>query len=191
MGMYKNLFFAGVCCAVITKHGLAGPIEDNAKQAEIHFSQGKFSEALSSIDAARELVWNAMPLGIRNATFVTSEPAGFGVYDTRGNNTFKPDTPLLIYFESQGYGLGRDGELYTIDFLVDFEVKSVDGESLAKKEGLNLPEIRSRSRNHEFYGSLTYTFTGFPPGEYEVVTTVHDRNSNKQADFPLKFNIVP
>lgn len=191
MSKCRNLFFATVCLAFVTSHCLAGPIEDAAKQAETSLADGKFSEAWTSIENARNLVWSAMPLALRNATFVSTQPKGYGIYDIRPNNSYKQGVPLLIYFEPQGYGFGRDGEFYTIDLSIDFDLRSADGESLLKSENVETLKTRSLIHNYELLGTLTYTFTGLPPGEYEVVTTAHDKNTNKQADFSLKFNIIP
>jgi hypothetical protein len=79
----------------------------------------------------------------------------------------------------------------TIEMALDFELKDAAGKSLAKQENFSTWKIRSRYPNKEFMGKLTYDFTGLPVGEYELGTTVHDKNSEKSASFSLKFKVIP
>ena len=64
--------------------------------------------SLTAYDAVREAlvaVWDELPLTIRNATLVTGTPAGFGQYERRVSNSFKPDEPVAVYAELYGYGV--------------------------------------------------------------------------------------
>ena len=170
---------------------LAGEITDAAAKAEKLFGAGKYQESLAALDAAREAIWAKAPLTFGKTLFVVSDPGGYGVYDLRDNNEFKPGEQLVIYTEPQGYGHGRDGAIYLLNLKLDFEIRNKAGESLAKQENFSSWTLRSRVANREFMGKVTYNFTGIEPGEYEVITTVRDQNSPKSGHFTMPFKIVP
>ncbi len=169
----------------------SGEITDAAAKAEALLGEGKFQESLAALDAARDAIWQKAPLTFGKTLFVVSDPGGYGVYDLRDNNEFKPGEQLVIYTEPQGYAHGRDGAIYLLNLKLDFEIKRKAGESLAKQENFSAWTLRSRVANREFMGKVTYNFTGIEPGEYEVVTTVRDQNSAKSGSFAMPFRIVP
>jgi hypothetical protein len=58
-------------------------------------------------------------------TFVSSDPGGYGMYEDRKSNVFKPGETFLLYVEPVGYAYGtvtdEDGNrLYTMNFTLDF-----------------------------------------------------------------------
>jgi hypothetical protein len=169
----------------------SGEITDAAAKAEALLGEGKYQESLAALDAARDLIWKNAPLTFGKTLFVVSDPAGYGVYDLRDNNEFKPGEQLVIYTEPQGYGHGRDGAMYVLNLKLDFEIRNKAGESLAKQENFAAWALRSRVANREFMGKVTYNLTGIEPGEYEVITTVRDQNSAKTGSFTMAFKIVP
>ncbi len=102
----------------------AGPLTEQAQQAETELNAGNAVKALASIEAAFNSVWDATPLGFSEALFVTGKPAGFGVYDARATNVFRPDEDMMVYAEPFGFGYGRDGEGFKIGFDADFELRT-------------------------------------------------------------------
>ena len=63
---------------------------------------------LTAYDAVRRAlvaVWDELPLTVRNATLVEGTPKGFGQYDRRAGNSFKPDEAVTVYAELYGYGV--------------------------------------------------------------------------------------
>jgi hypothetical protein len=168
----------------------AGETLDSAAKAEQLAGEGKFTEALAAIDSAKDSIWKAAPLTFRRALFVASDPQGFGVYDIRDNSVFKRSAPLIIYAEPIGYGYGRDGDLYVIELGLDFTIKSSDGKVAAQQENFGTLSFRSRVPNKEFMAKVTYDFSGLPPGDFEVVTTANDKNSDKSGEFSLKFSLT-
>ncbi|MBI2717789.1 MAG: hypothetical protein HY245_01770 [Rhizobiales bacterium] len=168
----------------------AGEVADAAGKAEAAMATGNYPEALKAIDTARDKVWEAMPLSFSNYLFVAGDPQGYGVYDPRLNAVFKRSDPVIIYTEQVGYGYARDGELYKVDLSLDFAVKSADGKVLAENKGFGLLNFRSRIPNKEFYGKITYNFSGLQPGKYAVTTTAHDLTTGKTADFTLDFELT-
>ncbi len=169
----------------------AGQVVDAAQAAEKLASEGKFDDALAKINAARDSIWDDSPLVIHNATTVSADPAGYGIYDIRPNNEFKANEKIIIYTEPTGFAYGRDGDFYVVDLALDFEVKDSTGASLAKQADFSKWTIRSRVPNKEFMGKLDYSFNGIKPGDYEVITTVRDKNADSSAEFSTKFKIVP
>ena len=110
----------------------SGEITDAAAKAEALFGEGKYQESLAALDTAREAIWQKAPLTFGKTLFVVSDPAGYGVYDLRDNNEFKPGEQLVIYTEPQGYAHGRDGAIYVMNMKLDFEIRNKAGESLAQ-----------------------------------------------------------
>ncbi len=186
----KSLFLAAVLVVFPVQSAFAGDLVDAAEKAESAVEAGKFADALSALNQARDTVWNAAPLTINKAILVASDPQGFGIYDIRDSNQYKSGEPIVVYTEPSGFGYGRDGDLYTINMALDFEIKSSSGESLANQQGFAKWELRSRIPNKEFMGKLTYTFSGIEPGDYIVETTIRDQNSDKKVTFPTPFKIV-
>lgn len=170
---------------------MGGEISDAGTAAEKLVSAGKFDAAMQALESAREAVWKQTPLSFRKTLFVASDPAGFGIYDIRETNEFKSGEPLIIYAEPVGFSDGRDGQIFITDMALDFEITDSFGASLAKRENFASWTLRSRVPNKEFMGKLNYDFTGLKPGDYDVITTVHDKNSEKKNSFSMKFKIVP
>jgi hypothetical protein len=187
----KSLVLALAAWMSASAPSFSGEIADAAAKAEALFGEGKFQESLAALDAARDAIWQKAPLTFGKTLFVVSDPGGYGVYDLRDNNEFKPGEQLVIYTEPQGYGHGRDGAMYLLNLKLDFEIRTKAGESLAKQENFSAWTLRSRVANKEFMGKVTYNLTGIEPGEYEVITTVRDQNSAKTGSFVMPFKIVP
>jgi hypothetical protein len=177
-------------CLMAASTAFAGPILDDAKAAEALLAEGKAVEALASLEAAFNAAWDAAPLGFSEATFVTGKPAGFGIYDTRPNAVFQPDEQMLVYAEPFGYGFGKDGDLFKIDFSADFQLRTTRGQILHAQEGFASLDMASRRRNKEFQVYIVYNFKGLKPGDYVLVTKLNDRNSAKTGEFELPFTIA-
>jgi hypothetical protein len=169
----------------------AGEISEAGVTAENLMNAGKFDEALQALETARDVVWNQTPLSFRKTIFVAADPTGFGIYDIRENNEFKSGELLVIYSEPVGFSYGRDGQIFITEMELDFEIKDASGASLAKQENFASWTLRSRVPNKEFMGKIDYNFTGLQPGDYDVVTTVRDKNSEKANSFSMRFKIVP
>lgn len=176
--------------SLVAGAGHAGDIVDAAQKAEAAVEAGNYASALASLNDARDSVWNASPLTINKAILVASDPQGYGIYDIRDNNQYKPGEPIVIYTEPSGFGYGRDGDIYLLKMALDFEIKTSSGESLATQKDFAKWELRSRIPNKEFMGKITYTFSGIEPGDYTVETNIRDQNSDKTVTFSTPFKIV-
>jgi hypothetical protein len=142
-------------------------------------------------DAAVIEAWNATPLSIRKAVFVSQHPNGYGEYAERPNNAFKQGEKLVAYAEPVGYGWKDAGDgKYQFGFTVDFVIKSPDGKVLGGQENFADLTQTSYARNREFMVILNLSLSDAPPGDYVVEYKLHDIASNKTATFSLPFKIV-
>ena len=169
----------------------SGEISDAGANAEQLAGDGKYVEALQALEAARDAIWAQSPLIFAKTIFVASDPSGFGIYDIRDNSEFKRSEPIIIYTEPVGFAIGRDGQMFVTDMALDFEIKDASGGSVAKQENFGSWTIRSRFPNKEFMGKLNYDFSGLQPGDYSVITTVRDKNSDKTNSFSMSFKLLP
>ncbi len=121
-------------------------------------------------------------------TFVTSEPLGFGLYDEKVSNTFRPGEDIILYIEPEGfeYGTATDGvnkKLYTIDFTADFTISDTEGNVLTGQQGLPVGKIVLPYQEKKVFIPFTITqTTPFPSGTYIITYTIHDANSGKSFD---------
>ena len=79
-------------------------------------------------------------------TFVSSESGGYGIYEDRKSNVFKPGETILLYVEPLGYTYGtvtdEDGNtLYTINFTLDFIISDKNENVLGGQEDLPVSNI--------------------------------------------------
>ena len=144
---------------------------------------------------ARDLlaqVWDASPsISFTQSTLVAENATGYGVYNPRANNQFKPGAPILIYCEPVGFAFGSPGAgLYSVNFIVDLQVLDATGNQLADAPGATEYNMTSRHQNREVQANITYTLDGLPPGQYTFVTTLRDKNSAKAGSFQTAVEIV-
>jgi hypothetical protein len=145
---------------------------------------------LNAAEAAFEEAWTALPISFRKVVLV-SAARGFGVYDERKDNVFKPDEPIFAYAEPVGYGWKDNGDgTFTFGFDVDLLLKTPDGKIVAGQENFQRMELKSRARNKEFLLTMTLTLTGAPPGDYIVEYTTRDITSDKSGKFSFPVKIV-
>lgn len=164
-------------------------VAPQVRRAQEAAASGRATEALDALDEAAIAIWERMPLTIRRATFVAEEPQGYGVFNARDSSTFEASQPLLVYAEIAGQGWRRSGDLFRTDLVLDFELKTRDGQPLVAQQAFNTIGTASRRRNREFFIYVTYSFTGIEPGDYVVRTIVRDRAGNKQTSFDLTFTV--
>ena len=129
-------------------------------------------------------------------TFVVSDPLGFGVYDEKISNTFRPGEELILYIEPAGFEydtISDDGNktLNTIEFSADFTISDTVGNVLTGQQGLVVDKIISHHQNKEVFIPFTITqTTPFPPGNYVITYTIHDVNSGKSFDIVKEVTIL-
>src|ERR687897_2911343 len=121
-------------------------------------------------------------------TFVSSEPAGYGMYEEKESNIFAPGETFLLYVEPVGYSYGNvtdenGDQLYTMNFTADFTISTPDGTILAGQEDLPLSNLVSHHQNKELMLQVSIDQTSpFPPGDYVLRYPFTDENSGKSFD---------
>ena len=146
---------------------------------------------LEKAQAALIAAWEKTPLSVRRAIFVAKKAQGFGQFEERSSNVFKPGEPLIAYAEPVGYGWKDVGNgVFEFGFAVDFLIKSPDGKILAGQQDFAKLAERSHARNLEFMVTLTLNVTGAPPGDYVVEYKMRDIAGDKSTSFELPFKIA-
>ena len=152
------------------------------------------AQSLQEIDrryASLLEAWEKTPLTVRRTLFVAGHPQGFGLYQERASNVFKPGEALVTYAEPVGYGAKDAGNgLLEFGFAVDFLIKSPDGQILTGQQDFARLTQQSHVRNLEFMLLLTLNVTGAPAGDYVVEYKLRDISGDKSTSFELPFKIA-
>lgn len=165
--------FAALAFLSFSSIAQAGPIEDWAKAEE-------------QVQAA----WDKLPLTPRKITFITEPPAGYGIYNIRLSNVFKPTEKIITYFEPIGYAWKKlPSGLYEIGLTGDIAVKSADGKVLWEKKGFAQNTLQGYNPAREFMMHYTLTLNNATAGRYVVAYTLTDVNNGKTTSFEQDFTI--
>lgn len=170
----------------------SGTVADTATEIEALIAADDLDGALAKARDIEGQVWDmTQNLGFTEALLVVEPAAGYGIYNPRETNNFKPGEPIVIYAEPTGFGYGEPGDgLYAIGFIVDLQVRTAVGEVLGDSPNLTELNLTSRYRNREFQANITYTLNGLAPGRYVLQTTLRDKNSVKNGIFETEIEIV-
>lgn len=122
-------------------------------------------------------------------TFVSAKATGFGMYETRGSNVFKPGEPLLFYIEPLGYKFKTVGDTSTFGIAMDIELVSSSGTSLYRQDDFMNQGFKSHHMNQELMLNGTVTLDGASPGDYVMVLTLHDKIGEGSSTAKLPFVI--
>jgi hypothetical protein len=128
-------------------------------------------------------------------TFVTSMPAGYGIYEEKESSTFSPGEDIILYVEPIGFEYGtltdQDNKtMYNIHFSAGFSIADTEGNVLAGPQTLAVDEISSHKPNKEVYVPITITQTSpFPPGDYIITYTLTDVHSDNRFDIVKEITI--
>jgi hypothetical protein len=157
----------------------------------IHSARSQSLEEDWRRQAAVIEAWEKTPLTVRQAAFLKGEPRGYGLYEEHASNEFKKGERVIAYAEPVGYGWKENGKgLFEFGFVVDFQIKSRDGEVLAEEENFMRIATESHRRNVEFFLVLKLSMGRAPPGAYVVVYKPHDIASDKTTSFEMPFKLV-
>ena len=121
-------------------------------------------------------------------TFVSSDPGGYGMYEDRKSNVFKPGETFLLYVEPVGYTYGTvtdsDGNrLYSMNFTLDFLISDKNGTVLTGQQDIPISNLLSHHQNKELILTISLDQSSpFPPGDYVITYRVTDENSGKSFD---------
>lgn len=169
--------------------GHAQSVQELAKSAESEAKRGNDLEAYNTIRKAALSIWEKGPLLFREALFVKSAPTGYGLFDPRPNNVFKPGEKLFIYVEPVGFTWKKESGLNHAELVSDLILKDSEGEVLGEQAGFGTFTFNSRDNNMEVMTALTIDFTEAPVGKYVAELKFTDKLGNKSASFELPFEI--
>lgn len=167
----------------------AEKLTDLAQQAETDAKVGKPLNAYEAMRKATHQVWDAGPLLFRKAVFVAGTASGFGIYDPRSNNVFKPGEKLVIYAEPIGFKWqAKDGLQHAL-LVADIVIRTEGGDVVASQKNFGEFWFDSREQNMEVMTVLTIDFPGAPAGKYVQEVRFKDKMSDKTGKFELPFEI--
>jgi hypothetical protein len=167
----------------------AGEIEDLGRAAEKQANAGQHLEAAETLRRALNVLTAKSPLVLRRVQFIKEPPRGFGVYQPRASNVFRPGEPLIVYVEPVGIGWKAEGGINRMLMVTDFDVRTRDGKILGGQKEFGKFEFNSREPQHEIMTHLTITVNGAPPASYVLTATYRDLISGKSATLELPFEI--
>jgi len=170
----------------------AGTLADAATGIEGKLAADDIEGALNGARDLFALVWDQSPgLGFTQSLLVAENATGYGVYNPRPDNVFKPGEPILIYCEPYGFAYGSPANgLWSVNFIVDLQVLDASGNQLANAPDATEYTMTSRHQNREVQANITYNLDGIPVGRYTLVTTLRDKNSSKQGSFQTAIEIA-
>jgi len=149
-------------------------------------------ESLKAIETARAAVSEALnkaPLGFRRILFVSAVPEGFAAYKPRDNAAFAPNEALIVYAEPIGVAWKQNGDEFSSKLVVDFEIRTPDGQVLAGQKGFGEFSLQAREPPLDYMSHIKLDVTGAAPGSYILGLTIHDANSGKSSSTDLPFEI--
>ena len=172
---------------------LAAQADLDALLAQARASAGRrdYPAATDALQKALEEVRRAAPL-VLEKFMVVAEPAKYyGGYVPRKNAELRGGGDLHFYLEPKNlvYPRSADGT-YRPAFDVGFEIVDKDGDVVGNQERFGSFQFASRSALQDIYVNLHITFTGAPPGTYEIRFTVKDTNSDKTATVTQAFSVM-
>jgi len=184
--VFALALLAGASFATVAS---AEELTDLAKQAESDVKDGKNLDAYDAMRKATLQVWNASPLLFRKSIFVSGSPDGFGIYDPRPDNVFKPGEKLIIYVEPVGFAWQAKEGLNHAQLVVDLIMKDGEGNVVAQQQGFGTFTFDSREQNTETMTVVTIDFGEAPAGKYTAELKFNDTVGDKSASVELPFEI--
>ncbi len=152
-------------------------------------AKGQSVEALEKAEDAYFAVWDRLPLGFRRIELIDDRPEGYDRIDPRESHAYDPDQNISIYVDPIGFGWRRAKDGWQTDLTADFILATEEGRIIAGQKDFANFDIRSPQRAHESFLVINYRFTGVPPGDYVLTTTVHDRVEDETASFDMPITI--
>ncbi len=129
--------------------------------------------------------------------FVTSDPAGYGMYEERDSNIFQPGEDIILYIEPKGFSYAtlndnKGNPLYSIDFGASFAISDTNGNVLSPQQELPIDDIISHYQNKEVIIPFTISGTeAIPAGDYVITYSITDNNSGNTFDIVKEVTLAP
>jgi len=136
--------------------------------------------------------WEQSNFSSEFATFVIPNSVnGYGIYDEHRSNIFKPGEPIVLYVEPIGFTHKKltdesGNALYNVKLIPSVIISSkIDNKSAS----IDFPPFAFTSHRKNTEAELTITVTQntpIPEGEYKILYTIKDAQSNKSFDITKK-----
>jgi hypothetical protein len=136
--------------------------------------------------------WEQSNFSSEFATFVIPNTVnGYGIYDEHRSNIFKPGEPIVLYVEPIGFTHKKltdesGNALYNVKLIPSVIISSaIDNKSAS----IDFPPFAFTSHRKNTEAELTITVTQntpIPEGEYKILYTIKDAQSNKSFDIIKK-----
>lgn len=171
---------------------LAGPLADAAARAEQLAASGDATGARAAILDAVSDFSAGLPFAVGTATFVAGDPSGFGMFEPRPDNVFKPGEKIVAYIEPVGLTWKPARVLKKMEtrFTVDFDLLDGSGTVLGSQKAFGNFTFTGISKNAEIFATLTLDVSEAPVGSYVLRYHLNDTNSGKTASVDLPFSIA-
>lgn len=171
---------------------VAGPLADAATRAEQMAASGDAAGARAAIRDAVSDFSASLPFAVGAATFVAGDPSGFGMFEPRPDNTFKPGEKIVAYIEPVGltWKAAQVPAKMETRFTVDFDLLDAGGTVLGSQKAFGNFTFTGVSKNSEIFATLTLDVSEAPVGSYVLRYHLNDTNSGKTASVDLPFAIA-
>jgi hypothetical protein len=136
--------------------------------------------------------WEQSNFSSEFATFVIPNSVnGYGIYDEHRSNIFKSGEPIVLYVEPIGFTHKKltdeiGNALYNVKLIPSVIISSkIDNKSAS----IDFPQFAFTSHRKNTEAELTITVTQntpIPEGEYKILYTIKDAQSNKSFDIIKK-----
>jgi len=169
-----------------------GDAKNVAKQGVSGGLVGGKGEANDAVAEARRALVDASQkssLTMPVVLFVKSKATGFGMYDARGSDIFKPGEKLSFYVEPQGYKFKTTGDTVSFGIAMDIALTSPAGEILYHQDNFLNQDFTSHHANEELMLNGDLDINGAKPGDYVLELTLHDKLASGTASAKLPFTI--
>lgn len=171
---------------------LAGALADAATRAEQLAASGDAAGARAAIRDAVSDFSAGLPFAVGTATFVVSDPSGFGMFEPRPDNVFKPGEKIVAYIEPMGltWKPAQVPDKMETRFTVDFDLLDAGGTVLGSQKAFGNFNFTGVTKNAEIFATLTLDVSEAPVGSYVLRYHLNDTNSGKTASVDLPFSIA-
>lgn len=130
---------------------------------------------------ALEQAWEDCPFSLSAVLLVEQPAEGYGLYQPRSDNRFRPNEPVHVYIEPICYGFERDGPRYRFGMNADFRVLDTDRRVIGGQDDFGQFLFESFRKNRELKVDLNFVFSDVPPGTYVFETVLHDMTGKGSA----------
>ena len=163
-------------------------LNDNSKNSSAISPDSQFIKAREQY----LISWEQSNFSSEFATFVIPNSVnGYGIYDEHRLNIFKPGEPIVLYVEPIGFTHKKltdesGNALYNVKLIPSVIISSkIDNKSAS----IDFPQFAFTSHRKNTEAELTITVTQntpIPEGEYKILYTIKDAQSNKSFDIIKK-----